>query len=704
MIDIGITVNFEGKPTRKYGIGWGEMPPCIGYLEPYLIAPVGMFVEIRILSNSGQNDPFVQTVPVNGITKISQSNFVDYDDLVLDHGLGVAFRTKTKLDLEDEIDPENRIFLCTKTNVYALTMRQFYLQAFELQQNKEFEQALHICEIVDGTKYQIEQRRVRSIHLDYAYQLFAKGEFDLSMHHFKLSNDDPRMVLGLFPDLLPSTSKSYKQMAPFSPDEKAKVDKMLKDVEQRNNALNALIQYLSCKRVPVTTEIEKTELQIAEAVDTAFLKALLYSNDEFVTNFLQNPNRCIIADSERVLHQHKKFAELVLFYKSKGLHERALVLLKQLGKGDKNKEVGFTDLNGVRPTIKYLQELKGDDKFILKFSRWVLKREPILGLKIFQTKDCPFDIYQVLDHLESINGQKNTMAIAYLEHLIRVEKMTDSELHNRLIVLYLNYITSTPDAREINPTTGKPTYDLGDVQNRLKQFLSESQHYNAERMLSKFPFASLYEERAILLSRINRHSQALNIYVHKLNRPDLAEEYCVKHFDPSPTAPEESREIFITLLRMNLQPPGSDESPKIDDAIRLLEKHHHKIDVNKALRLLPGDVPVTKLNRFLESVLRSHVTKRRTLQVTKNLSRSENLQVQEKHIQERKRVVKIKTGRLCQVCNRPLGLSAFACYPNDVVVHYVCTKNNIHVCPVTGKQFLKDEISLQYSDFKDEQQ
>lgn len=682
------------------------MPPRIGYLEPYLIAPVGMFVEVRILSaaqGARNNDSFVQSVPINGITKISQPNFVDYDEMVLDHGMGVTFRSKTKLDLEDEIDPENRIFLCTKNSVHVLAMRQFYQQAFELQQKKEFEQALHICNIVRDTKYQLEQKRVDSIHLDYAFQLFAKGEFEQAMIHFKESNDDPRIVLGLFPDLLPSTSKSYKQMAPFSLEEKAKVDKMLKNVEQRNNALTALIQYLTPKRVPVTEEISKTDLQIAEAVDTALLKALLYSNDECVTSFLQNPNRCIIADSERVLHQHNKFAELVLFYKSKGLHDRALTLLKQLGNADKNKDSGieYTDLVGVRPTIKYLQDLKGDEKFILKFSRWVLKREPILGLKIFQTKDCPFDIYQVLEHLESINGPKNTMAIAYLEHLIRVEKMTDPELHNRLIVLYLNYIKN-PEEREINPTTGKPTFELADVQNRLKQFLSESQHYNAERMLSKFPFASLYEERAILLSRINRHSQALNIYVHKLNRPDLAEEYCVKHFDPSPTAPEESREIFITLLRMNLQPPGPDEVPKIDDAIHLLERHHQKIDVIKALRLLPGDVPVTKLNRFLESVLRSHVTKRRTLQVTKNLSKSEHLQVQEKCIQERKRVVKIKTGRLCQVCNRPLGLSAFACYPNDIVVHYVCTKNNIHVCPVTGKQFLKDEISLQYSEFKDE--
>jgi tetratricopeptide (TPR) repeat protein len=701
--NIGITINFDGKPTRKHGIGWGEMPPCVGFLEPYLIAPVGMFVEIRILSNTGKNDTFIQTIPINGVLKVSQPNFIDYDEGILDHGLGVAFRTKTKLDPNDEIDPENRIFMCTKNGIYVLAMRQFFLQAQELQQKKEFEQALHLCDIVEGSKYEVEKWRVNAIHLEYGFHLFSKGEFDKAMEHFSKTEDDPRIIIALFPDLLPSSSKSFQQSVPLSPDEKIKVDKMLQDVEQRKNALNALIQFLSCRRVPVTKEISKQDLQIAEAVDTALLKALLYNNDDYVTKFLETPNRCIIADSERVLLQYKKYAELVLFYKTKGLHERALVLLRQLGEGSKSKDgSAYTDMLGVRQTIRYLQELRDNNALILEFSKWVLKKEPILGLKIFQTKDCPFDVKDVLAHLESIDGQKLTMSIAYLEHIIRVEKNMEPDLHNQLIILYLTFITH-PESREVDPETKKPTFELDEIQKRLKLFLSESQHYNAERMLSKFPFDSLYEERAILLSRINRHSQALNIYVHKLKRPDLAEQYCVQHFDPSPNAPEESREIFITLLRMHLEPTDSQEQPRIDDAIRLLERHYTQIDLIKALRLLPSNMEAVKLSKFLESVLRCHVTKRRTLQINKNLSRSENLQVQEKYIKERKRVVKIKPDKKCQVCHRPLGLSAFACYPNGVLVHYVCTKNNVNVCPVTNRNFVKEEmLSPLAMDFREE--
>jgi hypothetical protein len=107
-------------------------------------------------------------------------------------------------------------------------------------------------------------------------------------------------------------------------------------------------------------------------------------------------------------------------------------------------------------------------------------------------------------------------------------------------------------------------FDLNAIGEKLRKFLAESQHYNPEKMLSKFPMESMFEERAILLSRINRHSQALNIYVHKLHRPDLAEKYCEQHFSDDPSASEESREIFITLLKMYLQPSTGEETHSSD--------------------------------------------------------------------------------------------------------------------------------------------
>jgi hypothetical protein len=229
------------------------------------------------------------------------------------------------------------------------------LQAQELQSNRDYEQALYLCDVVENTRQAVEKWRVNSIHLDYGFYLFTKGDFDRSMEHFSLNADaDPRIVLSLYPDLLPSTpaSASFRnfQIPSSTLEEKQKIDAMMKDPQIRTQSLNALIQFLSCRRMPATaTNLSQTELEIAEAVDTALLKSLLYSNDEFVTGFLESHNRCHIGDSERVLSEHKKYTELVLFYKTKSLHEKALLLLKSLGDG---KGEIFTDLAGVEPTIK----------------------------------------------------------------------------------------------------------------------------------------------------------------------------------------------------------------------------------------------------------------------------------------------------------------------------------------------------------------
>lgn len=287
---------------------------------------------------------------------------------------------------------------------------------------------------------------------------------------------------------------------------------------------------------------------------------------------------------------------------------------------------------------------------------------------------------EVLNHLDSIEGGKClSMKITYLQHLIQVEKNIDSELHNQLVLFLLKYVQLD--------NANKEEFTVEDISGRLKSFLSGSKHYNPEKMLSKFPFDSLLEERAILLSRINRHGQALNIYVSKLKRTDLAEAYCMEHHDPSSTN-EESRDIWITLIKMFMA-PSQNEQPNIKGAMDILERQYEKIDVLKALRLLPTSVTVSDLQKFFESVIRKQTEKRRSTQVAKQLARSENLQVQEKFINERKRSIKIKQARACPVCKKKIGLSAFACYPNGIVVHYVCSKQPF-ICPVTGKNFEKD--------------
>jgi hypothetical protein len=47
----------------------------------------------------------------------------------------------------------------------------------------------------------------------------------------------------------------------------------------------------------------------------------------------------------------------------------------------------------------------------------------------------------------------------------------------------------------------------------------------------------------------------------------------------------------------------------------------------------------------------------------------------------------IETDRMCQVCRRKLGDHPVYIYPNGIVVHKACSRENLGQCPVTRRIF-----------------
>jgi len=190
---------------------------------------------------------------------------------------------------------------------------------------------------------------------------------------------------------------------------------------------------------------------------------------------------------------------------------------------------------------------------------------------------------------------------------------------------------------------------------------------------SKFPRDELLEERAILLSRINQHVQALAIYAHKLRNPALAEQYCARHYSEKES--EEEKNMYLNLLKVYLKPPADIEpavAPQIEPCLALLAKHYDKIDSVGALQMLGGDTPLLKLMPFLTAVLTRNRHLERNDQIVKNLLKAEYLQVQEKYLACRGERIYIDSSTLCAECKKKIGSAAFARLPNSNVVHYVC--------------------------------
>lgn len=89
-------------------------------------------------------------------------------------------------------------------------------------------------------------------------------------------------------------------------------------------------------------------------------------------------NHCHLAESEKTLLQHQKYPELIILYQTKGQHKKALELLEK-----QSNEID-SSLRGTERTIQYLQHLGKDHMdLILKFSGWVLEKDPEQGLRIF---------------------------------------------------------------------------------------------------------------------------------------------------------------------------------------------------------------------------------------------------------------------------------------------------------------------------------
>lgn len=111
----------------------------------------------------------------------------------------------------------------------------------------------------------------------------------------------------------------------------------------------------------------KSRRQLLQIVDTTLLKCYLLTNDALVASLLRlRDNHCHLEESERALKRHHKYAELIILYQTRGLHRKALELLK---KHSNSADEFCSSLSHYERTIQYLQHL-GRFIFsrILKFS------------------------------------------------------------------------------------------------------------------------------------------------------------------------------------------------------------------------------------------------------------------------------------------------------------------------------------------------
>lgn len=656
---ISIFLGLDGNPTRKVGIEWSGTPEQIGYSYPYVVAILPKHVEVRN----------IQTLTLVQHIELPSTRFLNQGKLV---------------------------YVASTSQIYRLTPYSFSSQIDQLVDRQEYKEAVSLLDQIDAVLVQDKEKKLISIRTAYAHDMFQYGEYDKALDLFQELDTPPAEVISLYPEVISG------RLAKWTEEEEEDLDGTRKEEERPTSrasnrsrattvassikrepvvlagvhlrdAVTYLIRYLTDKRQKLARklngssaksstesesveDLEKVLLTQAALVDTTLLKSYMMTSDALVGPLLRVQNHCDVEECEAILMDKKKYKELVDLYNCKGMHGRALDLLEKLG----NQTDG--PLRGVSPTIRYLQKL-GLDQFelVLKYSYWVLEKDPKNGMDIFiddlaESETFPRD--DVLKHLESISSD---LVIQYLEYIIQDLRDESPEYHDRLVFAYLDKINFDKKQEDSEENTNK-------TRSRLLLFLTESSFYNARRMLTRLPDDDLYEERAVLLSHIGQHDQALDIYVYKLKNYIMAEEYCTKVFRVDPKRGED---MYLTLLRVYLK-PSNQQKPLIEPALDLLAHHGSHINASEVLSILPPSIGVQGLFPFFKKYIRATNKNRNMNLIVKNLLKAEQIQVEEQSMYYRSRSVKITDDRMCPQCNKRIGNSVFAVFPNGVVVHYSC--------------------------------
>ena len=356
-------------------------------------------------------------------------------------------------------------------------------------------------------------------------------------------------------------------------------------------------------------------LNTAKLVDTTLFRAYMFVSPSFAGPLFRIDNFCDPAVVNEKLTEAGRYNDLVDFFYGKKMHKQALELLKRFGETNNEGEAD-PQLAGPRRTVAYLQNLPPEMIYlIIRFSEWPLKKDPGLGMEVFLADTENAETLPRPAVLQFLHGIDKRFAVQYLEHIIHELNDTTPDFHQRLVDIYIQGLKSG------NFNNDKERLEWTD---KTLDFLRSSKNYQAYKALGQLDKddPNLYEARAIVLSNMGQHKQALDIYVFKLQDANKAEEYCNQVYmtessqKAHPTSPglaststmmdpeDNPPSIYHTLLSLYLSPPPPHE-PQWGPALSILARHGARVPASSALDLIPESLPVKDLESYFRGRVRA---------------------------------------------------------------------------------------------------
>jgi hypothetical protein len=412
-----------------------------------------------------------------------------------------------------------------------------------------------------------------------------------------------------------------------------------------------------------------------------------------------------------------------------------------------NGEYKDGSYDGVSDSIEVLS-LTDNKELVWQFAPWLLNISAESAVRIFTSNrrknPLPAD-----DVLEFLAPYGNFLCQFYLEYLVNVENNPDEKYSTKLAMFYIDSVfTLEPNLMSAEKASLEGTTDADQsmLREKLVHLLETSPHYNPHTVLARIMHSALFEELVCVYRKLEQYENLFKVLVWKLAAPGRAERIC---FDfkpeqpPQPSSPEQQRgkntpktskresmqqksstnlysstpptpsssesqdsfsskrqHLFLTLFKTYLNPPpaiaqkySKDPNSIPQNALDFLSRAFDEIDPIRIIELLPETIPIQAIAPYLSKVMRSTTHRRRDDQITKNLKKSENLQVKCQHVIASAPAAVVSTERMCPVCKKRIGDKVFAFFPNGVIVHFKCFTLP-YVCPVTGHDFYQKPRKL----------
>ncbi|KAL0790871.1 hypothetical protein Bca101_007117 [Brassica carinata] len=352
----------------------------------------------------------------------------------------------------------------------------------------------------------------------------------------------------------------------------------LESKKMSHNTLMALIKYLQKRRPGMIEKAtsEGTEEVISDAVgkskksnrgrgvsplnsgaremaatlDTALLQALLHTGQSgAAVDLLKGVNYCDVNICEEILMTSKNYPAQLELFKSNSMHHEALKLLKQLLEKSKSNQsqTNVTQMFSPELIIEYLKPLcRTDPMLVLEYSM-LLSNTNLSG-------NISADLVNsyLKQHAPNMQGR-------YLELMMAInETAVSGNLHNEMVQIYLSEVLDLHASQSAQQKWDDKDHHPPE-RKKLFSALESISGYNPQTLLKRLPHDALFEERAVILGKMNQHELAMSIYVHKLHAPDLALAYCDRIYESISYLPsgKPSSSIYLTLLQVYLNPKKS---------------------------------------------------------------------------------------------------------------------------------------------------